>query len=323
MVSEEQAEPSADSVAELANLREELRRRDADVVSEEQAEPSYDSVAKLANLQQELRRKDACISELERKLHESEERLQQNASLPGNVRLKAISKTKVRRSEKEASGQRRSVALQTAAARASDDFDLRLEERFQQLCRYTVAEKCGNSDKLFKTGWNKHSGLIRVLLPISSLRTIISSASSPQHAADLCRTRVTFTYDRSLVGTIWRLKEGLGVALFEAPLDAVLLVAKFELTLKFNTCVYCFALRPPGGQDREASNRDFLLAWRDLVIGAKTEQYRKLRKGEIEGPTLPWAFPKLDGFDDMPMVLWLQVHQRAERRQKRRCATRR
>ena len=135
-------------------------------------------MAKLANLQQELRRKDACISELERKLHESEERLQQNASLPGNVRLKAISETKVRRSEKEPSGQRRSVALQTAAARASDDFDLRLERRFKQLCRYTVAEKCGKSDKLFKTGWVKHSRLIRVLLPLSSLRLIICSALS-------------------------------------------------------------------------------------------------------------------------------------------------
>ena len=108
-----------------------------------------------------------------------------------------------------------------------------------------MAEKCGKSDKLFKTGWVKHSRLIRVLLPLSSLRLIISSALSPQHAADLSRTRVAFSFDRSLIGKIWRLKHGLGASLFVVPEDEVLLVAKFELTLEFNACVHCFALRPP------------------------------------------------------------------------------
>ena len=67
------------------------------MVSEEQAEPSADTAAKLANLQEELRRRrrletvlNACISDLERRLHESEELLQQKASLPGNGSLKAI-----------------------------------------------------------------------------------------------------------------------------------------------------------------------------------------------------------------------------------------
>ena len=75
-------------------------------------------------------------------------------------------------------GKTRSEGLRAAAARALADFEFHLETRFQDLCRYTVAEKCGKSDKLFKTGWNKHSRLIRVLLPLSSLRLIICSALS-------------------------------------------------------------------------------------------------------------------------------------------------
>ena len=155
------------------------------MVSEEQAKPSADTEAELANLQAELWRRrrserqlNAWISHLERRLHESEELLQQKASLPGNGSLKAILAQEERLRMKEELGKTRSEGLRAAAARAHADFDFHLETRFQDMCRHTVAEKCGKSDKLFKTGWVKHSQLIRVLLPLSSLRLIICSALS-------------------------------------------------------------------------------------------------------------------------------------------------
>ena len=75
--------------------------------------------------------------------------------------------------------------------------------------------------------------------------------------------------------------------------------------------------------DREAANREFVCSWRDVVIGAKTQQFGKLVNGEIQKPKLPRKFPNLDGFEDMPCVLWLQLQQRPERRPTRRSATRR
>ena len=50
--------------------------------------------------------------------------------------------------------------------------------------------------------------LIRVLLPVSSLRYIILSALSQQHQAELLMTHAAFFLDRSVRGTIWLLKQG-------------------------------------------------------------------------------------------------------------------
>ena len=97
---------------------------------------------------------------MERRLHESEELLQQKASSPGNGSVAAaLEKGRLRRM-KEQLGKTRSEALRAAASAALAEFEVHLETRLGELCRYAVAEKCGIRDKLFISGWRKNSRLL-------------------------------------------------------------------------------------------------------------------------------------------------------------------
>ena len=68
----------------------------------------------------------------------------------------------------------------------------------------------------------------------------------------------------------------------------------------------------PTGRDRKTANREFVISWRDVVIGAKTQQLSKLGNGELQMPGLPRRWPKLHGLEEMPCALWLQLPQRHE-----------
>ena len=101
-----------------------------DGVSADQAKLRADTEAELANLKAELCRRrrserqlNAWISHLERRLHESEELLQQKASLPGNDSFKAYWEKEQRRRMKEELGKTRSEGLRAAASAALADFE--------------------------------------------------------------------------------------------------------------------------------------------------------------------------------------------------------
>ena len=89
-----------------------------------------------------------------------EEQLQQVASSPGIGGVAEASAKEQLRITAEQLGHARSESLRSASSAALAVLEVQLTMQLDELSRFAVAEACGKEDKIFKSGFVRHSRLL-------------------------------------------------------------------------------------------------------------------------------------------------------------------